>query len=220
VARRAPTDPPQRKPVLRGASHALAFVASLAGASVLVHAATTGRGVAAGAVYGGSLVAMFGASALHHLPTWRPAPRRLLRRIEHATIFLLIAGTYAPLCLAVDPRRGLALLAFVATCAAFGVAQALIWPDAPRALAIAIYLALGWAVFPVVRSVHAAVGARGLGLLAVGGVFYSAGALVYWARRPDPAPAVFGYHELFHLAVVVAAACHYAALLPVVGALR
>jgi hemolysin III len=100
------------------------------------------------------------------------------------------------------------------------MAQAVMYPDAPKYLVVPIYLALGWAIFPLGSAVRAAVGTTGLTLLAAGGIAYSVGALIYWARKPDPFPRVFGYHELFHLLVIAAAACHFAVVLSVVRGLR
>ncbi|HET7753789.1 MAG TPA: hemolysin III family protein [Anaeromyxobacteraceae bacterium] len=208
------------KPLLRGVSHELAVSAALLGWVALFRAAQTRQAAAAASVYGASLAAMFGLSALYHRPTWPPAQRRFLRRLDHAAIFLLIAGTYTPLCLALPQAHGVALLGFVWTGAVFGMAQAVMYPDAPKYLVVPIYLGLGWAIFPLSSAVRAAVGTSGLALLAAGGIVYSVGALIYWARRPDPFPRVFGYHEIFHLLVIAAAACHYAVVLPVVRALR
>jgi hemolysin III len=211
---------PPLKPLLRGVSHELAVFAALLGWAALFSAARTPRAVAAASVYGASLATMFALSALHHRPTWSRARRRLLRRLERAAIFLLIAGTYTPLCLALPLNYGLGLLAFVWTGAVFGMAQAVMYPDAPKYLVVPIYLGLGWAVFPLGSAVRAAVGTTGLSLLAAGGIAYSVGALIYWARRPDPFPRVFGYHEVFHLLVIAATACHFAVVLSVVRGLR
>ena len=211
---------PSEKPFLRGVSHGLALFVALLGLAALVRAAETPQATAAASVYGASLATMFALSALYHLPTWSPARRRFVRRLHHAAIFLLIAGTYTPLCLALPPARGLPLLAFAWTGAVFGMVQAVMYPDAPKYLVVPIYLGLGWAIFPLLSAVRAAVGTNGLMLLAAGGIAYSVGALIYWARRPDPFPRVFGYHELFHLLVIAAAACHFAVVLPVVRGLR
>lgn len=207
------------RPLLRGISHLLAFFAALAGWAALVKAAPSTRGVVAGTLYGASLAVMFGVSALYHTPAWSPGILRVLRRVDHAVIFVLIAGTYAPLCLALEPRKGLALLAFVCTCALFGIVRVVVFPDAPRYVSIPIYLALGWAVAPLVPAVRAALDTSGLALLAAGGLVYSVGAVVYWVRRPDPSPAFFGYREVFHLFVIAGAACHYAVILAVVRGL-
>jgi len=213
-------EPTLSKPTLRGFSHLVAVFGALAGWGVLLNAARCPRAVLAGSIYGASLAIMFGVSALYHLPTWPPGRRRFLRRLDHAAIFVLIAGTYTPLCLQLGPILGLCLLTFVWTGAVFGIAQAVMYPDAPKYVGIPIYLALGWAVFPLVGTVRATVGGDGLLLLAAGGIAYSAGAVIYWLRRPDPFPAVFGYHEIFHLLVIAAAGSHFAVILPVVRGLR
>src|SRR6516164_5133471 len=178
-------EPARSKPTLRGLSHLVAVSGALAGWGVLLNAARCPRALLAGSIYGASLAMMFGVSALYHLPTWPPGRRRFLRRLDHAAIFLLIAGTYTPLCLQLGPTRGLGLLTFVWTGAVFGIAQAVMYPDAPKYVGIPIYLVLGWAVFPLVGTVRAVVGGNGLLLLAAGGIAYSAGAVIYWLRRPD-----------------------------------
>ncbi len=208
-----------RKPRLRGVPHLVAFFAALAGWAALLRVAPSTRGVVAASIYGASLAVMFGVSALYHLPTWSPRPRRVLRRLDHAAIFTLITGTYAPLCLTLGPRVGIALLAFVATVALFGIVRVVVFPDAPRYVAIPIYLALGWVVSPLVPAVRAAVGPHGVTLLAAGGIAYSVGALVYWVRRPDPVPGVFGYQGIFDVLVIAAASLHYAVIFPVVRGL-
>jgi hemolysin III len=208
-----------RKPRLRGVPHLVAFFAALAGWAILVRVAPTTRAVVAASIYGASLVVMFGVSALYHLPTWSPGPRSVLRRLDHSVIFVLITGTYAPLCLSLDPRIGFAVLAFVATLAAFGITRVVVFPDAPRYVAIPIYLALGWAISPLVPTLRGTVGPSGIVLLAAGGIAYSAGALIYYLRRPDPIPDVFGYQGVFDLLVIAAAGFHYAVIYPIVRGL-
>jgi hemolysin III len=162
---------------------------------------------------------MLGTSALYHRPTWAPAPRRWLRRADHAAIFVLVAGTYTPFTLLLPSHRA-ALLALAWGGAAAGIAQSLFWVQAPRPLVAALYVALGWAVVIFWPALHAALGNAGLFFLVLGGVLYSIGAIVYAMRRPDPAPAVFGYHEIFHAFVVAAAVCHFGVVVGVVRALR
>jgi hemolysin III len=162
---------------------------------------------------------MLGVSALYHRPHWAPTPRRWLRRADHAAIFVLVAGTWTPFTLLL-PEHGAAMLALAWGGAAAGILQSLFWPGAPRPLTAALYLALGWAVTVFLPALHRALGIAGIGFLLLGGVLYSAGALVYVRRRPDPAPAVFGYHEIFHAFVVAAAVCHFGVVVGVVRALR
>jgi len=216
----APNPPPVRvKPALRGVSHEIAAYLALPSVLVLVAAAPGGAATAAAAVYGGSLVFLFSASAFYHRPFWPPRARELVGRIDHAAIFLLIAGTYTPFCLLLEPALGRALLVFVWAAAAGGVLLALVWSTAPKKVMAGIYVLYGWTIVPVVPALRAAVGGGTLALLLVGGLFYTVGAAVYAYRRPDPLPRVFGYHEIFHLLVVAAAACHYLVVASVVRTL-
>jgi hemolysin III len=199
-------------------SHEVASAFALAGGVVLVRAAEGPRAAAGAAVYAAALTGLFAISALYHRPRWGDRARLLLRRIDHAAIFLLIAGTYTPICLLLGDR-GRVLLASVWAGAAMGVALSIAWPHAPKVLLAALCVALGWAVVPVLPALRAAIGPGGLALLLAGGLAYTAGAAVYATRRPDPFPRVFGYHEVFHALVIVAAVLHYAAVAGVVGAI-
>lgn len=211
---------PRVKPRLRGVSHGVAgFVALVAGA-LLVARAPSARAAAATSVYALSLVAMFGVSALYHWPTWAPGPRQWLRRLDHSTIFILIAGTYTPISLLLDGGRARTLLLVAWGGALLGIVQSLFWVRAPKPIVAAAYVALGWVVVLFLPAVQRAVGPLGLALLAGGGLLYSLGALVYTLRWPDPAPAVFGYHEIFHALVIFAAAGHFAAVALIVRNLR
>lgn len=202
--------PGQReKPLLRGVSHEIAAVVALAASVALVAAAAPGRARLAAGIYGASLVALFTISALYHRPTWSPRQRLFWRRLDHAAIFLLIAGTYTPLCLLLGGTAGFTELAVVWGGAALGVGQSVFWPTAPKPLIAAVYVALGWVVVPVTPALSRTLGAPALALLLAGGVAYTVGAVVYAVRRPDPFPRVFGYHEIFHALVVVAAALHF-----------
>lgn len=209
----------REKPLLRGVSHEVASAFAVAGGVALFHQAAGPRAAVAAAVYGLALTAQFVVSALYHRPRWGARARLLMRRLDHAAIFLLIAGTYTPFGLLLPAGGGHALLAGVWAGAAAGIALSLAWPTAPKWLVAALCVALGWAVVPVVPALRAAIGAGGLALLFAGGVAYTVGAIVYATRRPDPAPRVFGYHEVFHALVIVGAVCHYAAIAGVVGAI-
>ncbi len=207
----APNPPPNRtKPLLRGVSHEIAAFAALAAWIALAAAAASPRGRAAANVYGGSLFALFLVSALYHRRNWPPRARAWMRRLDHSAIFLLVAGTYTPLCLLLPPSSGLPLLALVWGGAALGIVQSVLWIHAPKPLVAAIYVALGWAVLPVLPTLRAVLGTPALALLGAGGAAYTLGAVIYAARRPDPFPRVFGYHEVFHALVIGAAACHLA----------
>jgi hemolysin III len=214
------TLPPPTKPLLRGVSHEVGAAFALAGLVVLVREAPGPRAALAAGIYGLTLTALLGVSALYHRPRWGARARLVLRRLDHAAIFLLIAGTYTPFCLLLDGPAGRWLLAAIWAGALGGMVISVTWPTAPKWLMAALAVALGWALVPMLPALRAALGPAGLWLLGAGGLAYTVGAVIYATRRPDPFPRVFGYHEVFHLLVVVAAACHYAAVAGAVGALR
>lgn len=217
----ASSAPPRRKPMLRGVIHELAFGLA-ASAGVLLVAAAPGSAAKLGcALYAGSLAGLLGISALYHRPMWPDRIRIWLRRLDHSAIFVLIAGTYTPLALTLPAPLGRHMLVLAWTGAALGVARAIVWPRAPRWIAAGLALLLGWISIAYLPAVHAVTAAPVTVLLAVGGGLYSLGALAYALRRPDPWPRVFGYHEIFHALVVIAAACHFGAIvaaLPAVSA--
>jgi hemolysin III len=200
------------KPRLRGVFHELGFYAALVAGAFLVATAEPGRPRAAAIVFATCLALCFGTSALYHRPTWRPRPRAWLARLDHAGIYLLIAGTYTPFGLLVMSRGwAVPVLSVVWGGAAAAILLKLVWVRAPKWLSAAIALALGWvaaAAFTQLLKVPVA----GLVLVVAGGLLYTAGAVVYARKRPDPVPHVFGYHELFHVLTVAAAACQYSAI--------
>jgi hemolysin III len=165
-------------------------------------------------VYAASLVALFGVSALYHRINWRSvSARRWMRRLDHSMIFVLIAGTYTPFALlALHGPLALAILIAVWAGALSGVLFKLVWINAPKWLVVVVYIALGWVAVTAVPQLLAAIGVGGLTLLGLGGLLYTLGAVIYAVKRPDPVPAVFGYHEVFHLLVIVAAALQYAVI--------
>jgi hemolysin III len=201
------------RPRFRGSSHKWAFFASLITGAILVLLAPTDRATTAAAIYAGSVSGLFGASALYHRVTWRPAARRWMRRLDHAMIFVLIAGTYTPFALLLlHGTLATVVLAIVWGGALAGVVMKLAWVDAPKWLMAAVYVALGWVGAATVPQLLSRGGVGVVTLLAVGGLLYTAGAVIYALRRPDPSPKVFGYHEIFHVLVIAAAAAHYAAI--------
>jgi hemolysin III len=213
------TQPMRPKPLLRGVSHEIAAGVALAGLVALVLLAPGPRARTAALVYGFSLVGLFSVSALYHRPAWGPRARLWMRRLDHSAIFLLIAGTFTPLCLVLGDARAYTMLAVVWTGAGIGILRALLWPRAPRWVATALYLLLGWAAVPLVPAMYRALGPVSLALLAGGGALYTVGAVIYATRRPDPFPRVFGYHEVFHALVVAAAGLHFAVAAGAVRAL-
>jgi hemolysin III len=189
-----------------------AFFASLVLGASLVIFAPGGRGTVAAAIYAASVAALFGVSALYHRVNWkRAASRRWMRRLDHTMIFVLIAGSYTPFALLVlDGALATAILIVVWTGAAAGAVMKLVWIDAPTWLVALIYVLLGWAGVAVFPHMLDKLGVTPTAMVAAGGLLYTLGAIVYALRRPDPAPTVFGYHELFHLLVIAAAAIQYA----------
>jgi hemolysin III len=200
------------KPRLRGVFHELGFYAALGLGSALVVTTHGGRPRLAAAVFAGSVAFCFGASALYHRPTWRPPVRAWLARVDHAGVFLLIAGTYTPFGLLVMSEGwAIPVLSIVWAGALAATLLKLFWFGAPKWLSAAIGLALGW-VSLAAFSQLLKLPAPGVVLVLAGGLLYTLGAVVYASRRPDPAPLVFGYHELFHVLTLGAVGCQYAAI--------
>ncbi|MEX2195273.1 MAG: hemolysin III family protein [Thermoleophilaceae bacterium] len=203
---------PELKPRLRGVSHQWAFVAALLLGVALVLAAPDGEATLATGIYALSVVALFGTSALYHRISWSSvAARRWMRRLDHSMIFFLIAGTYTPFALlALDGTIATVILVVVWSGALGGVILKLAWIDAPKWLIAGVYVALGWVAVAAFPQLYEALGLTATAMVAGGGVLYTLGAVVYALRRPDPVPPVFGYHEVFHLLVIAAAALQYA----------
>ena len=207
------------KPLLRGVSHQIAFFVSLVSGVFLVLRAPDLRAAQAAAIYAASLAAMFGASALYHRPNWAPPARAWMRRLDHAAIFLLIAGTATAFTLVVPRGRAIALSVTWGG-ALLGIVKTLFWLRAPKALSAVLYVILGWTIVPFLPQLAQAIGLGGVALLILGGLFYSVGAVFYARKWPDLKPGVFGYHELFHAMVIAAAVCHYAVVLDILRCLR
>ncbi len=202
---------PVLKPRLRGVLHQWAFLASLAAGVSLVLEAGSTRARLATAIYALSVAALFGTSALYHRIAWRTlVARRWMRRLDHTMIFVLIAGSYTPFALlALHGTLGVAILITAWSAALVGAMSKLIWLEAPGWLTASTYIAIGWiAIFAIPELVNR-LGIVAVVTLALGGILYSAGAVIHARKRPDPVPTVFGYHELFHLLVIVGAALQY-----------
>lgn len=200
------------KPRLRGVLHQWAFFVSLVLGLMLVLAASGQREVTAAVIYAGSVAALLGTSALYHRVNWsRAGAYRWMRRVDHAMIFVLIAGTYTPFALLVlEGTLATAILVAVWSGAAAGIILQLAWIDAPRWLSVLVYLVLGWVAIATVPDLLRGLGLTATLLMAAGGLLYTVGALVYALRRPDPSPTVFGFHEIFHALVIAAAGLQYA----------
>jgi hemolysin III len=201
------------RPLLRGVSHAYAFWAALVAAIVLTAVVPAGTPRVSAVVYGIGLCGLFAASGTYHRWPWDQRWRPLLRRIDHSTIFVFIAATYTPVALLVmHGTLRWAILVAVWVGALGGVILSVAWITAPRVLSALCYLALGWvSLFAMPQMVHK-LSVAPLVLLALGGVVYSLGAVVYATKRPNPWPEVFGFHEVFHALVITAATIQFIAL--------
>ena len=202
------------KPRLRGRSHEWAFFTSIGLGVALIAAADTSRATLAMVIYAVSVSALFGTSALYHRIDWkRPRARAWMRRLDHSMIFVLIAGTYTPFALLVlDGPIADAILAVVWIGALAGSIVEMLWTSHPKWVGALIYLSLGWVAVVAFPQMWNEMGIAGTLLIAGGGLLYTAGAVVYAIQRPNPNPAVFGYHEIFHLLVIAAAAAHFTAV--------
>jgi hemolysin III len=210
---RSPSPAALARPRLRGVSHELAFVASLPLGIALGLAAHGAAGRAAAIVYGAAVAFMLGASGLYHRVTWSPRRRRLMRRVDHAGVYALIAGSYTPVGLLVlHGSLRVLVLAIVWAGAVSAILLKAVWVAAPKWLAVAIAVPLGWVGVVALPQVAIRAGLTACLLLVGGGLAYTAGGLVYALRRPDPIPTLFGYHELFHALVLVAVALQYAGI--------
>ncbi len=202
------------KPRMRGWLHAGMFPLSLAGGVVLIALSRSAAAVAACSAYALSACLLFGTSALYHRRNWGPRGEAVLRRLDHANIFLIIAGTYTPLAVLLLPARPqVVLLSLVWAGAAAGVAFRVWWIRAPRWLYTLCYIVLGWAAVFYLPEFTRTGGAAVVVLLIVGGLLYTAGAVVYGVKRPDPWPRWFGFHEVFHTFTIAAFIAHYTAIL-------
>jgi hemolysin III len=201
------------KPVLRGWLHLLWFGASLAGGTLLLARAHGATRIAAIAVYAASVSALFGISALYHRGNWSAAWSRRLQRLDHAMIFFLIAGTATPaFLLATHGAFGLAILIVLWALTLTAAAIHLAWMSAPEPLVGATFIGLGWVAALALPGVWVHAGAAAGALMLAGGLLYTAGAISYHRRWPDPYPSVFGYHEVFHASVCAAATCQFVAI--------
>lgn len=209
----SPAFPGEVKPTWRGWIHAATFPVSIVAGIVLISLAHGAPAKWASAVFMLTSMLLFGNSALYHRFNWRPRTKIILKRIDHANIFLLIAGTYTPLAvLALPPEKGILLLTLVWSGALIGIGFRVFWISAPRWLYVPIYVALGWAAMMyIVDLVNANVAM--MVLVLVGGLMYTVGAVIYGMKRPNPFPGRFGFHEIFHTLTVLAFLCHWTATL-------
>jgi hemolysin III len=204
------------KPRLRGRLHQYAFFVALVCGVVLCSIAATRSGIApfvSTLIYSITVCGLFGISALYHRRQWGERGYQIMRRLDHSMIFIFIAGTYTPFCvLLLEQDKATLLLTLIWTGAVGGVALKSIWPHLPRWVGAPLYLALGWGAVAILPDILHSGGVADLVLLAAGGVIYSAGAVFYAMRRPNPWPTVFGHHEFFHACTLLAALCHHIAI--------
>lgn len=202
------------KPALRGVIHQAAAWCALGAGSVLVAVAPTPRAQVAVAVFTLSLIELFAVSAVYHRVHWiSDRSRAIMRRVDHASIFVLIAGTYTPVAiLGIGGVNGERLLIAVWTGALAGVLVSVFWVKAPKPVSAALAIAVGWTIVPFFGEARRLLGAD-LRLILAGGIAYTAGAVIYAIRRPNPWPRVFGYHELFHALTVLGALLHFIAIM-------
>jgi hemolysin III len=213
----APHKPPAsnaaRKPLMRGWSHAVASLAAVALTVVYCWLSRhdTPRLLSL-LVYGMSMVELYTVSAIYHVGTWRPTTRRVLRALDHANIFVLIAGTYTPLCVnLLSGGLRVGMLVAIWALALTGIGLAAINERIPRWVNASLYAGMGWAAILVTPALIAAMH-WGVALMLLGGVLYSIGAVIYARMRPNPFPHVFGFHEVFHLFVIAGSAAFAVAI--------
>ena len=205
-----------REPV-NGLTHAAGALLAVAGLVVLLDSATTEHKpvhVDAFAIYGVSLIMLYTASAFYHLIPVSERAITVLRRIDHVMIYILIAGTYTPVCLIALPELwGLSMLILIWTLAAAGILFSLFWIHAPRWLSTTVYVAMGWsaavAIVPLIQSLPL----EGLLWLLAGGIFYTGGAVMYALKKPNPFPSMIGFHEIWHLFVLAGSFSHFMMML-------
>lgn len=205
------------KPRWRGRLHQIAFFVSLPAGVALVAVASGIEARVVATVFAVSITGLYGTSALYHRGKWSPRRLRLMQRLDHSMIFVLIAGTYTPLTLmALRPAWAITLLSLAWTGAAVGITLEFLRLNRLRHAGDVMYIGLGWLIVIATPQLLRSLGAAQLALIVTGGVLYTVGAIVLAARRPDPDPRVFGYHEVWHAFVVAAGLCHYAAIFAIV----
>ena len=202
----------EQKPSWRGLIHLAILPTAIFAGVLLITLSQGGPAIWSSSVFAASSILLFGISGTYHRFSWKPGTKSILRRLDHANIFLLIAGTYTPIAvLALPPEKGTLLLALVWSGAALGIGFRVFWLRAPRLVYVPLYLGLGWAAVMYLPDLLAANVAM-MVLVIVGGLAYSLGAVVYATKWPNPSPQSFGFHEIFHTLTVVAFLCHWTAV--------
>jgi len=206
-------DSQPERPLLRGVLHEIGLGAALVVGTLLIATADGGLPLVAASIFAGSVAAMLAASTLYHRVTWQPRARLWMRRIDHAGVYVLIAGTYTAVGLmGLHGAMKWTVLSIVWAGALAATLTKFCWVSSPKWLSVVIGIALGWVGLAALPQLDSSAGPAAVALLLAGGVAYTAGAIVYARRRPDPVPSVFGYHEVFHALTLVAIACQYVAI--------
>lgn len=209
---------PLQKPLLRGYLHQEAFYVSLGACALLVAKSSTQTSLIASVVYSLGLLLLFGISAIYHRPHWEPTSRAFLKRMDHSAIFILIAGTFTPVCLLALPEMdGERLLVVVWIAAVIGILQSVFWVKAPKAVTAVFYVIMGWLALPYVKALNDSLGTTQAALLTAGGIVYTVGAIFYALKKPRLVPSVFGYHELFHLFTIIGAVIHFIVIYQIIN---
>lgn len=198
------------KPLMRGYIPQAAFIMSLCACTILISQSHGVRALSSAIIYSLTLTLLFGVSTLYHRPMWSRRNYLLIKRIDHAAIFALIAGTATPICiLGLKDEGGLRLLTLLWSIAMIGMLLSIFWVHAPKWARTLLYVAIGWLALPYLPRMQSALGLTDMRLLLIGGIVYTVGALVYAFKWPNPLPQVFGYHEIFHIFIVIASGFHF-----------
>ena len=206
------------KPLLRGYFHEWMFFISIGACIPLINNSTDSTELIATTVYSIGIFLMFGFSALYHRVNWRPEVLKIMRRLDHSSIFIMIAGTFTPICLLVLPKSlGLQLLIIMWVVAGIGILQTFIFTNASRMIRAGIYLIAGYIAIPYLSVLSSLMGFANFSLTIAGGTIYSVGAISYGLKFPDFSPKYFGYHEFFHVLISLAAILHFIVIYSLIG---
>lgn len=202
-----------KRPLLRGHLHQNAFFAYLGACVLLVLKSTQQLTLIASLVYSIGLLFLLGTSAFYHRKYWQEKHRAYMKKIDHSAIFIFIASSFTPICLlALPPDQGHSLLIIIWSVAFVGILQAFFWTNAPKFVKAIFYISMGWLAAPYISELHSSLGLTNLWLIISGGIVYTLGAVFYASKKPNIFPTIFGYHELFHLLIVIAAGLHFAVI--------
>ena len=211
-------NPTKKKPLLRGYFHEWMFFISIGACIPLISKSTNPNELIATIVYSIGIFMMFGFSALYHRINWRPKVLKVMRRLDHSSIFIMIAGSFTPICLLVLPDKlGLQLLLIIWIIAGIGIIQTVLFTNTPRMVRAGIYLIAGYMAIPYLSVLSSVMGFTNYALTVAGGTIYSVGAIGYGLKFPDFSPKYFGYHEFFHILVSVVAILHFIVIYSIVG---